>query len=52
MYSLIAKYRKFDLPIDLQLELFDAMVLPVITYDWENIGFKVIKDVENMHVTF
>ena len=30
MYSLIAKCRKFSLPIDLQLELFDAMVLPVL----------------------
>ena len=28
MYSLIAKCRKFRSPIDLQLELFDAMVLP------------------------
>ena len=52
MYSLIAKCRKFDLPIDLQLELFDAMVLPVITYGCEIWGFDTSKDVENVQVTF
>ena len=52
MYSLIAKCRKFDLPIDLQLELFDAMVLPIITYGCEVWGYKISKDVENVHVTF
>ncbi len=35
MYSLIAKCRKFNLPVDLQLELFDAMVLPVLKYGWD-----------------
>lgn len=45
MYSLTAKSRKFDLPIDLQLELFDTMVLPIITYDCEVWGFKIINDV-------
>lgn len=39
MYSLIAKCRKFDLPIDLQLESFDAMVLPIITYGCEIWGY-------------
>ena len=52
MYSLIAKCRKFDLPIDLQLELFDAMVLPIITYGCEIWGYRVVKDVENVHITF
>ena len=52
MYSLKAKCRKLDLPIDLRLELFDAIVLPVIMYGCEFSGFKVIKDVENLQVTF
>ncbi len=52
MYSLIAKCRKFDLPIDLQLELFDAMVLPIITYGCEIWGYRTIRDIENLHITF
>ena len=40
-----AKCRKLDLQIiDLQLELFGAMVLPVITDGCEVWGFKGIKD--------
>lgn len=52
MYSLIAMCRKFDLPIDLQLDLFDAMVMPIIMYGCEIWGYKIIKDVENIQVTF
>ncbi len=32
MYSLISKCRKFDLPVDIQLELYTATVLPILTY--------------------
>ena len=35
MYSLIGKCRKHDLPIDLQLELFNIIVMPVMTYACE-----------------
>ena len=52
MYSLIAKCRKFNLPIDLQLELFDAMVLPIITYGCEIWGYRVYKVIEVVHLTF
>ncbi len=43
MYSLIAKCRKFDLPIDIQLEMFDAMVLPIIMLGCELWGFNAAK---------
>ena len=52
MYSLIAKCRKFNLTIYLQLELFDAMVLPIITFGCEMWGYRVIKDKENVHISF
>ena len=52
MYSLIAKCRKFSLPVDLQLELFDAMVLPVLTYGCEIWGYTVYKEVESVQLTF
>ncbi len=32
MFSLVSKCRKFDLPVDMQLELFNATVLPILTY--------------------
>ena len=49
---MIAKGRKFSLPIDLQLELFDAMVLLIITYGCEIWGYKVLKVIEIVHLTF
>ncbi len=42
MYSVIGKARKFDLPVDIQMELFNAMVLPVLTY-W---GHYIIRGLE------
>ena len=41
MHNLFAKCRKFRLLIDLQLELFDTMVLPMITYGCEIWGYRV-----------
>ena len=35
MFSLITKARKLHLPIDVQLELFDAVVTPVVLYGSE-----------------
>ncbi len=35
MYALIGKCRKLGLPIDLQLELFDRMIVPIMLYGWE-----------------
>ena len=52
MYSLIAKCRKFNLPIDLQLKLFDAMVLPIITFGCEIWEYRVIKYTKHFHVSF
>ena len=31
-YALLSKIRKLRLPVDLSLELFDQLVLPVLTY--------------------
>jgi hypothetical protein len=33
MYSILKKCRNLNLPVDIQLELFDTMVLPVAMYD-------------------
>jgi hypothetical protein len=35
LYSILKKSRKLNLPIDLQIELFDTMVAPVLLYGCE-----------------
>jgi hypothetical protein len=35
MYSILKKCRNLNLPVDIQLELFDTMVLPVAMYGCE-----------------
>jgi len=53
MFSLIAKSRKLQLPIDVQLELFDATVLPILLYGSEVWGFeKQIEECEIFHRKF
>ena len=39
MYSLIKKSRSLLLPIDLQIELFDKLVKPILLYGSEVWGF-------------
>ena len=39
MFSMLRKFRKLQLPIDLQLQLFDSMVVPILLYSSEIIGF-------------
>jgi hypothetical protein len=52
MYSLLCKARKLNLPIDLQLELFDYLVLPVLNYGCEIWGSENCKILENLHLKF
>ncbi len=46
MYSLISKCRKFDLAVDIQLELFTATVLPILTYASENWGYHISREIK------
>ncbi len=48
MYSLISKCRKFDLPFDIHLELYTAIVLPILTYGCEIWGYHVARELEFM----
>ncbi len=53
MFSLIAKSRELNLPIDLQSELFDILVLPILLYGSEVWGYdKHIVECETFHRTF
>ena len=52
MYSLLTKSYSLDLPIDIMLELFDQLVIPVLLYGSEIWGFDVIRDLEVFHMKF
>ena len=52
MYSLIGKCRKFDMPVDMQMELFNTMVLPILTYGSEIWGHSIVRELELLHLKF
>ena len=35
LYPLIGTSRKYDLPVDIEIELFSTMIVPVVTYGCE-----------------
>ena len=51
-YALLNKIKKLRLPVDLSLELFDHLVLPVMLYGCEVWGFGNINELEVMHRKF
>ncbi len=52
MNSLIGKYRKDDLPIDLQLALFNTFVMLIMTYGCEIWGYIVDRELEQLQMTY
>ncbi len=52
LYSLIGTSRKLDLPVDIQIELFNTMVVPVLTYGYEIWGDSIIREIELLHLKF
>ena len=40
MYSVLRKSRSLHLPIDLQIKLFDSLVLPILLYGSEIWGYE------------
>ena len=51
-YSLLAKARNLHLPIDLQLELFEKLVKPILLYGCEIWGFGNIDVLERVQLNF
>ena len=41
MFSVLRKTRKLSLPIDVQLQMFDCMVSPILLYGSEYMGLKI-----------
>ena len=52
MFSLFIKSRKLNLPIDITLELFGQLVLPVLLYGCEIWGFSNISQIEIFYTHF
>ena len=52
MYSLYKKSRSLNLPIDIQLNLFDKVVLPIMLYSCEVWGFSNLSPLESLHRKF
>ena len=51
-YNLLAKTRNMHLPIDLQLELFDNLVKPILLYGCELWGSGNIDIIERVQLKF
>ena len=53
MYALISKSRKLqNLPIDIQLHLFDSLVVPILLYGCEIWGFENNSMIEKLHLKY
>ena len=52
LFSLISKARRLRLPIDIQLELFDSTVLPIMLYGCEVWGYTKTNLLETLHLRF
>ena len=52
MYSLLRKARNMHLPIDLQIELFNKLVKPVLLYGCEVWGFGNVEVIERVRLKF
>ena len=52
MFALISKIRNVSIPIDIQLKLFDSLILHIITYGCEVWGFEGCKLAEKLLLKF
>ena len=52
MHLLYKRIFNLNLPLDLQLKLFDSTILPIITYDCEIWGYESLELFEHIHNQF
>ncbi len=52
MYSLLSKIRKHSLPIDIQIDLFDKTIKPILLYGSEIWGFGKNNILERVQLKF
>ncbi|MES9880523.1 MAG: reverse transcriptase family protein [Sedimenticola sp.] len=51
-HLLYSRINNIDIPIDLQLKLFDHTILPILTYGSEVWGFENLEIIERIHLNF
>ncbi len=52
MHILYRRIYNVDLPIDIQLKVFDQTILPILTYNCETWGFENLDIIERVHTEF
>ncbi len=52
MYSGIGTIRKYELPVDIQLQMYNSMIVPIATYACEIWGIETIREIEIFQKTF
>lgn len=52
LYSVYYKIRNINIPIDLQLKIFDTLVRPILLYGCEVIGYEKNDNIEKVHLQF
>ena len=52
MFSVLKKSRKLQLPVDIQLQMFDTLVLPILMYGSEVTGFENLNMLERLCLQF
>ncbi len=52
MYPLIGNTRKYDLPIDIQLQMYSSMAVEVTTYACKIWGFDIVREMESLQMRF
>ena len=52
MISLLRKWKQFDIPVDLMLDLFDKSVTPILLYGCEVWGYENVDMIERIHLRF
>ena len=52
MFSVLRNGNRLNLPLDLRLELFDSMVVPILLYGCEVWGFENFELIESLHLKY
>ena len=48
MFSQLRRSRQLDLPLDIQLELFDTLIMSILTYGCEVWGFENLNIIQKL----
>ena len=52
MFTVLSNSKKLNLPTDIQLDLFDKLILPILTYGSEIWGYSNVKGIETVQTKF